>query len=131
MDDKIKELFEKVRYGAESVGEKAEDFGVKVGDRFNRTLELSKLNMKIFDVNADISARLRALGQMIYDTHRGVGTEDDDRLDALLTSLDAKNAELDALKAQAAELKGAVSCPVCGARAARDSKFCKDCGAPL
>ncbi|MBM6870065.1 zinc ribbon domain-containing protein [Pseudoflavonifractor phocaeensis] len=130
MDERVRELLDRVRSAALTVGETAEATARYAGRCAGQVVDVAKLNMKIFDLRTDINALLREAGQAVYDTHRGQQT-DEAALSQILTQIDAKYAEIEELKERVAVLRATRECPHCGAPCGREDKFCKQCGGAL
>lgn len=127
MDEKIKDLLERIRGTAADLSETAAPAARYVGQRAGELVDTAKLNIQIFDRNSEINELLRKMGKVMYDTHLGREPEDD--VTALLTQADQAYAQVADLKAKAAALRQGKTCPSCGALCARDDHFCKECGA--
>ena len=134
MDDKLNDLLNMVRKGANSV---ADGVNSMTGDAFKnvgKTAEdfanIAKINMEIFDLNAEISGLMKTVGETVYATHKG---EDADSAVLMqnLGLIDAKKGKVEYLKAQVNAIRGTKTCPACGARCDSGDKFCKSCGAKL
>ena len=130
MEDRVRQLLERVRDTAASVGEAAGTTARYAGKCAGLMVDVTKLNMKIFDLKSDISRLLGEVGQMVYDTHRGQAP-DVSPMDDLLAQLDAKHAAIEELKERIPTLKNSRQCPGCGAACGREDKFCRSCGAQL
>ena len=130
MNEKLYELLEKVRTTAVQAGSIAADAAYGAGKKAEELLDVAKANVKIVALKGDVNAALREAGELIYATHTGNPTDSEVLL--------AKLQEIDALKAQIAELEAAlgreaapVFCPTCGAEAKEETPFCGECGGPL
>lgn len=123
MDERVRELLDRARETAITVGEVA-------GKRAGQMVDVAKLNMKIFDLKAEVNQLLRQVGQLVYDAHRGEDT-DTTPIDGLLADIDEKHEAITELKERVAALKNSRECPVCGTLCGREDKFCKSCGAGL
>ena len=130
MDERVRELLDRVRGTALTMGEAAGATARYAAKCAGQTVDIAKLNMKIFDLKTDINTLLREVGQAVYDTHLG-RTADQSALDGMLSQIDEKNRAIDELKDRIAALKHAKECPDCGASCGRDYKFCKNCGRPF
>lgn len=130
MDERVRELLERVRETAANMGEAAGATARYAGKCAGQLVDVAKLNMKIFDLQGECKELLRAVGQLVYDTHRGEGP-DTSGLDSLLAQIDGKYAAIEELKGRISVLKNTRQCPNCGAACGQADKFCKDCGAPL
>lgn len=130
MDDRVKDLLEKVKATASSLGDAAGTTARYAGKCAGQMVDVAKLNMKIFDLKTDINGMLREIGQVVYDTHAG-REPDISPLDQLFVEIDDKNAAIAELKERIAVLRSSKQCPSCGGACGRDDKYCKECGAAL
>ena len=128
MDDRVKELLDRVRDTAVTVSQAAGVTARYAGKCAGQMVDVAKLNMKIFDLRAEVNGLLREVGQLVYDTHLGCASGDD-KVGPLLSRIDEKHKAIEAYKEQIAVLKRCKDCPSCGASCGRDDKFCKSCGA--
>lgn len=130
MDEKVRELLDKVRETAVSVGEAAESTARYAGKRAGEVLNITKLNMEIFDLTTEINVLLKEIGQFVYDTHTGIeinSTSVSEKLDAI----DQKQLQIARCREQIAALKKTRSCPECGQPCSKEDAFCKHCGGKL
>ena len=123
MDEKVKELLERVRGTA---GDTARAAGRMAG----QMVDVAKLNVQLFDLNGEYNDVLRQLGQVMYDTHQGQA-EDGEQITALLDRADELSEKTAELKERIAALRQAKICPACGAACGRDDQFCRRCGGSL
>ena len=130
MDERVKELLERVKSTAVDLGEAAGTTARSAGKYAGQMVDVAKLNVKIFDLKNDVNDLLREVGQMVYDTHHGKEPSEGG-MDELLQQLDEKNAAIDEVKERIAVLRNAKECPSCGNMCGRDDRFCKECGAQL
>lgn len=130
MDDKVKELLEKLRTGAVNVGAAAGSTLREASARAGETIEITKLNMKIFDLNSEINQDMRKLGEIMYATHSG-GVVNETELDALLCDVDDKRSEIKQYRERIRDMKKTTVCPMCGASCSRGDRFCRKCGADI
>ena len=130
MDERVKELLERVKSTAVDLGEAAGTTARSAGKYAGQMVDIAKLNMRIFDLKNDVNDLLRDVGQVVYDTHHGQEPSDG-AMDELLTQLDEKHAAIDEVKDRIAVLRNAKECPSCGHMCGRDDRFCKECGAQL
>ena len=80
MDEKVKELLERVRGTA---GDTARAAGRMAG----QMVDVAKLNVQLFELNGEYNDVLRQLGQVMVDTHHGQ-SEDPEKVAALLERAD-------------------------------------------
>lgn len=130
MDERVKELLDRVKATAVDLGEAAGTTARSAGKYAGQMVDVAKLNVRIFDLKNDVSDLLRQVGQAVYDTHHGKEPSEG-ALDELLTQLDEKNAAIDEVKERIAVLRNAKECPSCGNMCGRDDHFCKECGTQL
>lgn len=126
MDEKIKDLLERIRGTAADLSETAAPAARYVGQRAGELMDTAKLNIQIFDRNSEINDLLRRMGKIMYDTH--LGREPADDVTELLRQTDEAYAQVADLKAKVTALRQGKTCPACGALCARDDRFCKECG---
>lgn len=130
MDEKVKSLLARVRGAAQQASASAESAARYASRKAGNALDITRLNVQIYELNSDISNLLRSAGQIMYDAHLGVET-DEAMLNNILSQLDEKNGQVMELRAQIDELKSQQACPVCGAPCAQTDRFCKSCGSGL
>ena len=130
MDDKVKELLERIRETAGAAADTAADTARAAGRKAGQVVDIAKLNVQLFDLNGEYSEVLRQLGQVLYDTHRG-REEDGEKITALLEHADEINGRIGELKERIAALRQSKTCPTCGAVCGREDSFCRRCGTPL
>ncbi len=129
MDERIKDLLDRIRGTAADLGETAAPAARYVGQRAGELVDAAKLNIQIFDQNAAVNDLLRRMGKVMYDTH--LGQEPSEDVSALLAQADEAYASLADLKAKVAAVRQGRTCPACGALCARDDRFCRSCGGQL
>lgn len=130
MDDKVRELLDRVRDTAVGAADAANQTARAAGKKAGQMVDVAKLNVQLFDLNGEYNEVLRQLGQVMYDTHRGRAPEGD-RVTELLEQADERAERIAELKARIADLRQAESCPHCGAPCGKGDKFCRSCGAKL
>ena len=130
MDDKVKNLLERVRGTASYAADAAAGGARAAGKKAGQMVDVAKLNVQLFDLNGEYNDLLRQLGQVMYDTHRGQAS-DPEHVTTLLNQADEKNAKIAELKGRISDLRQAQTCPDCGAPCGRGDKFCRACGRQL
>ncbi|MCX7614310.1 MAG: zinc ribbon domain-containing protein [Clostridiales bacterium] len=130
MEQKVKEVLEKVKVTASiaagAAGKAAEAAGRKAGE----VVEITKLNLQIFDLNTEIEVLYKEIGKLVYNTHIGEEVLAEE-LDEKLALLDEKRAMIASIKEKVAERKTVNKCPNCGKDCDKDDSFCRTCGAQL
>ena len=130
MDDKVKDLLERIRGTAGVAADAAADTARVAGKKAGQMVDVAKLNVQLFDLNGDYNDVLRQLGQVMYDTHKGQAPEGDP-VTQLLGKADELSEKIAEVKARIADLRQAQACPVCGAPCGKGDKFCRACGQAL
>ena len=73
---------------------------------------------------------MRAVGEMIYASHRG-NPSDSGQVQSILEYVDGLYEELDAHRRERETLRGLLVCSACGEANRFDSLYCRNCGKPL
>ena len=130
MDQKIKDLLEKVKVtattAAEAAGKAADVASKKAGELANVT----KLNLQIFDLNTDIELLFKEIGKSVYLTHTGAEIEAEE-IDSKIVQIDEKYAKIAELTECIASRKTTCRCPNCGCECDKTDSFCSACGTKL
>ena len=98
MDDKVKELLDRVRNTAVGAADAANQTARIAGTKAGQMVDVAKLNVQLFDLNGEFSEVLRQLGQVMYDAHRGQEA-DGEITAALLERADELSGRVEELKA--------------------------------
>ncbi len=130
MDDKVRDLLDKIRGAADLAADAAADTARVAGRKAGQMVDVAKLNVQLFDLNGEFSDILRQLGKVLYDTHLGQ-TLEGDPVTALLSKADETAAKVAEVKSRIADLRQSQACPVCGAPCGKEDKFCRSCGGTL
>ena len=89
MDNRVKDLLDRIRGTAGVAADVAADTARVAGRRAGQMVDVAKLNVQLFDLNGEYNEVLRQLGQVMYDTHRGRAPEGD-RVTELLEQADER-----------------------------------------
>ena len=130
MDDKVKELLERIRDTACEAADAAAGTARTAGRKAGQMVDAAKLNVQLFDLNSERNDVLRQLGQVMYNTHLGQLAEGDPVTD-LLEKADSLTARIEEVKSRVDDLRHTQTCPSCGASCGKDDKFCRRCGKDL
>ena len=130
MDDKVKDLLDRIRGTASVAADAAADTARVAGKKAGQMVDVAKLNVQLFDLNGDYNDVMRMLGQVMYDTHKGRASEGDP-VTQLLLKADDLSEKIAEVKARIADLRQAQTCPACGAPCGKGDKFCRSCGQQL
>ena len=130
MDERVKELLERIRDTAGVAADAAADTARVAGKKAGQMVDVAKLNVQLFDLNSELSDVLRQLGQVMYDTHLGREAESG-TVTGLLDQADQTAARIAEVKDRIAALRQTQTCPACGAPCGKEDKFCRRCGGAL
>lgn len=130
MDNRVKDLLDRIRGTAGVAADVAADTARVAGRRAGQMVDVAKLNVQLFDLNGEYNDVLRQLGQVMVDTHHGQ-SEDPEKVAALLERADETAERAAELKARIADLRQSQTCPACGASCGKGDKFCRACGRQL
>ena len=130
MDEKVRELLDRIRGGAQAAADTAADTARVAGRKAGQIVDVAKLNIQLFDLNSDLDEVLRRLGRVMYDAHLG-REGGDEAVTGLLARADETNAKITEVKDRIADLRHTQTCPACGAPCGKEDKFCRKCGATL
>ena len=67
MDDKVKELLDRIRDTAAGAADAANQTARAAGKRAGQMVDVAKLNVQLFDLNGEFNDILRQMGQVMYD----------------------------------------------------------------
>lgn len=130
MEDRVKELMDRIRGTASAAADACADTARVAGRKAGQIVDVAKLNVQLFDLNGELNDVLRQLGQVMYDAHRGqVGG--DESIPDLLARADELNEKIGGMKDRVSALRQSRTCGTCGAVCGREDKFCRSCGQPL
>ena len=130
MDDKVKELLDRIRDTAAGAADAANQTARAAGTMAGQMVDVAKLNVQLFDLNGEFNDILRQMGQVMYDAHRGQ-REEGDKVSELLERADGLSARISDLKERISALRQSRACPACGAVCGKEDQFCRRCGAGL
>ena len=130
MEDKVKELLDRIRDTAGAAADAANHTARVAGKKAGQMVDVAKLNVQLFDLNGEFNDQLRQLGQVMYSTHLGQMPEGDP-VTELLAKADETSAKIAEVKERISDLRQSQTCPSCGAPCGRDDQFCRRCGGAL
>lgn len=130
MDDKVKELLDRIRNTAADAADAAAGTARVAGKRAGQMVDVAKLNVQLFDLSGEYNDVLRQLGEMMYQAHKGE-SQDDDQVTRLLAQADELAGKIAEVKERIAALRLSRTCPNCGAVCGKDDQFCRRCGGSL
>jgi len=115
----FEEILNKAREGAEKVGQKTSDF-----------VEVTRMKMRIAEIEKEVAATYEGLGRLVYDAQKS-GEDVGDMISACVENIDELQADADALRDQLYAFKHLQKCAACGAVNDEDAAFCNKCGTPF
>lgn len=113
------DVSELARAGVDAVGGWAEDAAAR-----------TRLERAVGDLREEIDTQMRAVGELIYATHRGSPSNSDD-VQEILEFVDSLYEEMDGYQQELKRLSGILLCASCGAENERANLYCHNCGHPL
>lgn len=128
MNEKMNEMLRKIRASATIAGEFAAKTAESAGKKASELYGVSKINLRIFDLNTDIDVLYKDVGRIIYASHRNQETSTEE-LESRLAELDDKTEKIEELKAELTKLKNTRTCQNCGEVFDKQGSFCPGCGA--
>ena len=130
MNEKIRDIWDKIRTGATLASELATKTAENAGEKAKDVYNASKTNFKIFDLKTDIELLYKELGRAIYVAHSGEETSEEE-IDNYLAVIDEKMAQIESLKEELESSRAKKECPDCGKENEAGAAFCSACGAKL
>lgn len=111
----------------EKIGDTIVSVGKDVTQKAKDVSGIAKLKLDIKSKEDFIKEQYIELGRAYYESHKEEEVEDQARFDQIKEALE----EIERMRLQILELKGARKCPDCGAEAADTADYCSVCGAKL
>ena len=128
MEDKTKEIFDRVRSTAAVVGKKVAEAAGKAGDKTREFIDNTKQSVAIHEVEREIDRLYGQIGRCYYEARKsGLHPEG---LEELIAAVDIKLEEIEQLAAKMEDGEETRFCPNpdCGKPCFPDDKFCSSCG---
>ena len=111
-----------------------DDISKKVGSAANavgrgaeKLTDIAKLKYGIAVRQGKLEKVFESIGSMRYDEFKN-GNDNTEVIDELIADADAISAEIADLRERLDERTGAVHCSKCGAKLARGTSYCPECG---
>ena len=101
-----------------------------VGRRGEELLSRLRLEREIRDLREEINLQMRAVGEMMYASHRG-NPAGSGEIQTILEYVDGLHEELEAHRRELETLRGFLICSECGEGNSPGSVYCQSCGKPL
>ncbi len=101
-----------------------------VGKKAGQLVDISKLRLSAADVEREISARLEALGRVVYDEKK-TGVDAQALIEESVNCIDELYEQLDVINDELAMARNKVICPRCGSTNPQEFSYCGRCGAKL
>lgn len=109
----------------DEIGKKITDGGQKAAEQARIFAEVNRLNGQVSEQERLISQFYTQIGKDYYEAH----TEDPEEcVQVSVEGINAAKQKIEELKAQIIAVKGAVTCPKCGAEISKGTVFCPQCG---
>lgn len=132
MDDKLRELVQRVKASAQVVGDLTVSAATTVGKKAGDVVELSKLNIRIYELKNEIEVMEKEIGHTLYEAHLSPDT-DTGEIEELFLSIDQKWEQVAELQEKLTAAKKTRQCPnpACGKTCRKEDTFCPSCGTAL
>ncbi len=130
MNDKMQSVWDKIRFGVYVAGDLAVQTAETAGKKATEVYNASKINLKIFDLKADIDILYKKIGKSVYSKYKDENAEAD-AVDEILALIDQRKSQIEELEKQLGEARKTKKCEVCGKVSKKDVPFCAACGARL
>ena len=101
-----------------------------LGRLAEEVLSRLRLEREVRDLQEEIDLQMRAMGEIVYASHRGQASYED-QMDDIMEYVDGLHEELDAHRREKETLQGLLICPACGEANGANSFYCQNCGTPL
>lgn len=118
-----KELFEKIKKQATAVAEVA-------CEKSKEIYEISKINLKLFDLNTDLDSLYKDLGKLVFEGQRGAELGDF-VIENKVNEITDKLVEINQIKAKKENIKNTIVCDNCDTIGAKEDDICGNCGFKL
>lgn len=128
--DLFEKLLHRTRATAAEVAETARSGAALVSQKAEDTLAGAKLRRAVRDLEEEIELQMRAVGELVYATHKGNPSDSED-IQEILEYVDSLYEQLDGHQRELKAMQGALFCDVCGAENAATNVYCQECGQPL
>ncbi len=130
MDQRVKDLIDRAKVTAATAATAAGKVADSATKKAGGIVELTKLNLQIFDLNTDVELLMKEIGKAVYLTHTGAEINPED-INAMISQIDLKYEKISQIKAEIAEKKAVTACPVCSCECDKEDAFCRICGSKM
>ena len=127
MNETLNDILDTVQRTAVQVSDVAADAAYGAGKKAEELLSVAKLRVRLAGLERSVTRCMTEIGQLLYATHTGTPTDS--------AILQTKLEEIDALKAEIAQINAAIQkeeeahrCPTCGAFVREGDQYCRECG---
>ena len=115
---------------AAEIGEAARNGAVRAGQTAENVVHYARVKISILDLKAEISTRMRTVGELVYATHTG-NPSDSGTIETVLAEIDDLKSEVRRKTRELGSIRGVKVCPFCGSPNGSDDVFCSNCGEVL
>ncbi|MCX7771918.1 MAG: zinc ribbon domain-containing protein [Clostridia bacterium] len=110
--------------------DKLNNFANAASEKASGAIEIGKLNLKLGTEEKKIDDATMKLGASFLE-RLDAGSEYDEAILAIYEEIKASRAAIASIKAELANLTGAMICTSCHAKNPPESKYCRECGNKL
>ena len=110
--------------------EKFQDAAGRMEEKAEGLRAHARLEREVSDLQEEIDLQMRAIGEIMYASHKG-RPSDSDCIQQILDYVDSLYEQLEAHRQELEVKRGLVVCSACGAGNDPDYLYCGSCGHPL
>lgn len=114
----------------DNVVDMAKDLAGTAGKKAEKVVELSKLKLRVSQINSEVKKAYEKLGSGVYHMKK-TGYEDEGLIDSVVEEIDTLAAERTRVEEKIAKLKEQVVCETCGAKNKKEAVYCIMCGSRI
>ncbi len=114
----------------DDVVDRAKDLAGIAEKKAEKVVELSKLKIRVSQLNSDIKKAYEKLGSAVYHMKKA-DYKDEELISSVAEEIDDLIAEKAKAEAKIALLKNQTVCSTCGAKNPSDAVYCVKCGSRL
>ena len=123
-------LLSRTKSSAADVTEAARASVSTLSTKATETIAYAKLRHAVSELNDEIELQMRAIGELVYATHKG-NPSPSEEMQKILEYVDGLYEEIEGHEQEMKTMRGIRFCPVCNAENASTNVYCEDCGQPL
>ena len=123
-------FLDKLKKGVSIAVDEAGKLSKVVAGKTSNIVDATKLNIALSDTEKKITKLYAAIGEAVYNDYSD-GEDVSEKFIDLCVQIENFKTEIDAIRAQLADLKASVVCPSCNSVNEKSNEYCSKCGAKL